>query len=283
MKRHQRQRLISIAILILLIATALFVLKEKGVLCCGGSQSSQQDLPVVSGEPIAQGSPQPLSPQETKKPVSDPDNPPDIYTTEFDYALVPESDGELPYVEINNNEPFFSDADKGRVDAFEIYSDLDSLGRCGVAYANICVDLMPTEPRGEIGSIKPSGWKQAKYDKDMVEGGYLWNRCHLIGFQLAGENANKLNLITGTRYLNVTGMLVFEDQVASYVKDEPGNHVLYRVTPVFVDNELVARGVLIEAYSVEDGGELQFCIYCYNIQPGIGIDYQTGESWEDYE
>ena len=181
-----------------------------------------------------------------------------------------------PYVSINNNIPYFSDADKSRTDAFETYSDLDSLGRCGVAYANICKELMPTEKRGAIGSVKPSGWQSVKYDN--VDGKYLYNRCHLIGFQLAGENANEKNLITGTRYLNIQGMLPFENMVTDYVK-ETGNHVLYRVTPVFEGDNLVASGVLMEGYSVEDKGDgILFCIYAYNAQPGISIDYATGKS-----
>ena len=180
------------------------------------------------------------------------------------------------YVAVNNNNPYFTDADKSRTDAFETYSDLDGAGRCGVAYANICKEIMPTEKRGKIGSVKPTGWHTVKYD--IVDGKYLYNRCHLIGFQLAGENANNKNLITGTRYLNVTGMLPFENMVSDYVK-ETNNHVLYRVTPVFEGNNLLASGVLIEAYSVEDGGAgITFCVYCYNVQPGIDINYANGDS-----
>ena len=180
------------------------------------------------------------------------------------------------YVEVNGNKAEFSDEDKKRTDAFEQYSDLDELGRCGVAYANICKELMPTEKRGSIGMIKPSGWQLAKYDS--VDGKYLYNRSHLIGFQLAGENANEKNLITGTRYFNVEGMLPFENEVAEYVK-ETNNHVLYRVTPVFKDTELVARGVKIEAYSVEDSGEgVEFNVFVYNVQPDITINYQDGTS-----
>ena len=180
------------------------------------------------------------------------------------------------YVEINGNKAEFSDEDKKRTDAFEQYTDLDELGRCGVAYANICKELMPTEKRGSIGMIKPSGWQLAKYDS--VDGKYLYNRSHLIGFQLAGENANEKNLITGTRYFNVVGMLPFENEVAEYVK-ETNNHVLYRVTPVFKDTELVARGVKIEAYSVEDSGEgVEFNVFVYNVQPDIAINYQDGTS-----
>lgn len=180
------------------------------------------------------------------------------------------------YVEINGNVPFFTE-DELTTDTFESYSELDELGRCGVAYANICHELMPTEPRGEIGSVKPSGWHTVRYN-GLVEGNYLYNRCHLIGYQLAGENANRQNLITGTRYLNTTGMLPFENQVNDYV-DETDNHVLYRVTPIYAGDNLVASGVLMEAYSVEDDGGLCFCVYCYNVQPYITIDYATGESW----
>ena len=184
---------------------------------------------------------------------------------------------EQPYIVVNNNVPYFEESDY-TTKAFEEYSELDSLGRCGVAYANICEEIMPTKERGSISSIKPSGWQTKKYD--IVDGKYLYNRCHLIGYQLSGENANKKNLITGTRYMNVDGMLPFENMVADYVK-ETNNHVLYRVTPIFDGDNLVASGVLIEAKSVEDDGEgIEFCVYCYNIQPGIEIDYATGDSLE---
>lgn len=183
------------------------------------------------------------------------------------------------FVILDDNKPAFSKKDRERTDAFETYSDLDELGRCGVAYANICKELMPTEERGAIGMVKPTGWHTVKYDN--VEGKYLYNRCHLIGYQLAGENANEKNLITGTRYLNVTGMLKFEDQVADYV-NETNHHVLYRVTPVFEGDNLVASGVEMEAYSVVDKGEgVSFHVFLYNVQPGITIDYATGESWLD--
>lgn len=190
---------------------------------------------------------------------------------------IPAYDGKA-YVAVNNNEPFFTDSDMTTT-AFENYSDLDSLGRCGVAYANICKDIMPTEERGKIGMIKPSGWHTVKYD--VIKDRYLYNRCHLIGYQLAGENANSKNLITGTRYLNVEGMLPFENLVANYVNNT-GNHVLYRVTPMFSGSNLVANGVLIEAKSVEDnGGGILFNVYCYNVQPGVGINYENGDSWLD--
>jgi len=179
------------------------------------------------------------------------------------------------YVVIQDNQPDFQSAELSR-ESFEQYSKLDALGRCGVAVANIGQDIMPTEKRGTIGQVKPSGWHTVKYND--VDGKYLYNRCHLIGFQLAGENANEKNLITGTRYLNVDGMLPFENLVADYVK-ETNNHVLYRVTPVFSGKDLVARGVQMEGYSVEDEGEgICFNVFVYNVQPGIVIDYATGES-----
>ena len=182
---------------------------------------------------------------------------------------------EVPYTEINGNQPFFSDEEKTS-ESFESYSDLDHLGRCGTAYACIGQDLMPTEDRESISHIKPTGWQTAEYD--FVDGKYLYNRCHLIGFQLAGENANEKNLITGTRYMNVEGMLPFENMTADYIK-ETGNHVLYRVTPIFKEDELVARGVQREAWSIEDDGNgICFNVYVYNSQPDVAIDYQTGES-----
>ena len=187
---------------------------------------------------------------------------------------IPEFDGETPYVKINGNLPFFTDDEITDV-SFEEYAELDKLGRCGIALASIGKDIMPTEDRGSIGMVKPSGWQTVKYD--IVNGKYLYNRCHLIGFQLAGENANEKNLITGTRFMNVDGMLPFENMVADYVK-ETSNHVMYRVTPIYDGNNLVASGVLMEALSVEDKGELAFCVYVYNNQPGIVINYANGES-----
>lgn len=180
-----------------------------------------------------------------------------------------------PYVEINGNIPYFTENDYS-TQAFENYSELDALGRCGVCFANIGIEIMPTEERGEIGQIKPSGWQLVKYD--FIDGKYLYNRCHLIGFQLAGENANEKNLITGTRYMNVQGMLPFENRVAEYVQNT-GNHVLYRVTPIYEGNNLVASGVLMEAKSVEDeGAGICFNVYVYNCQPGVVIDYASGVS-----
>ena len=195
----------------------------------------------------------------------------------FNFSDIPAYSGQ-PYVAVNGNIPFFTDSELTTT-SFESYSELDGLGRCGVAYASVSKDTMPAEERGSIGEVKPTGWHTVKYDN--VDGKYLYNRCHLIGYQLTAENANAKNLITGTRYLNVQGMLPFENMTADYVK-ETGNHVMYRVTPIFEGSNLVASGVLMEAKSVEDNGEgILFCVYVYNVQPGIGIDYATGESHAD--
>ena len=192
-------------------------------------------------------------------------------------SAVPPFSGE-PYVVLADNVPGFT-KEELTSKSYETYSPLDRLGRCGVAQACVGTDLMPTEERGSIGSVKPTGWQTVKYD--CVDGKYLYNRCHLIGYQLSGENANKENLSTGTRYMNVDGMLPFENMVADYVK-ETGNHVLYRVTPIYDGDNLVAGGVQMEALSVEDGGEgICFNVYVYNCQPGVSIDYATGESQLD--
>lgn len=195
-------------------------------------------------------------------------------TVVADLIDVPEFKGES-YVVVNDNKPEFEESDF-TTESFENYSELDSLGRCGVAEANIGKDLMPVKERKSISPVKPSGWQTAKYD--CVEGKYLYNRCHLIGYQLSGENANKKNLVTGTRYMNVEGMLPFENEVADYVK-KTDNHVLYRVTPVYEGDNLVASGVQMEAWSVEDEGKgVCFNVYAYNNQPGVEIDYATGKS-----
>lgn len=197
-----------------------------------------------------------------------------VPTSSYAINEIPEYTGEA-YVVINNNEPTFNDEDF-TTKSFEKYSNLDYLNRCGVAYANIGKDLMPTEERTSIGMVKPSGWHTVKYDN--VDGKYLYNRCHLIGYQLTGENANEKNLITCTRYMNTVGMLEFENKVANYIK-ETNNHVLYRVTPIFKDTNLVASGVQMEAMSVEDRGKsLKFNVFVYNVQDGITIDYKTGDS-----
>ncbi|MCR4950127.1 MAG: DNA/RNA non-specific endonuclease [Solobacterium sp.] len=178
--------------------------------------------------------------------------------------------------EINNNIPYFTEEEK-QAEEYELYGSLDKLGRCTSAMAMIGRDMMPQEERGEIETIRPTGFIGARYD-DLIEDGFLYNRCHLIAFELTGENANERNLITGTRYLNVEGMLYYENITASYIR-RTENHVLYRVTPVFLGSELVARGVLMEAYSIEDSGAgICFCVWCWNVQPGIRIDYATGKS-----
>ncbi len=199
---------------------------------------------------------------------------PQTTTTSFDLSSIPPYSG-MAYVELNNNVPLFTEDEITDV-SFEYYSELDSLGRCGVCIASISQDIMPTEERGRISSVKPTAWHSVQYDN--VDGGSLYNRCHLIGFQLTGENANYKNLITGTRYMNIEGMVEFENRVADYVKDT-GNHVMYRATPIFDGNNLLASGVTLEAYSVEDEGEgVCFYVYCYNVQPDIYIDYATGDS-----
>ena len=215
--------------------------------------------------------------QESQQVTSATDAPTGEGTSAFSLREIPAYSG-TPYTEVNDNQPYFTEADL-TTQSFETYSELDSLGRCGVAYANVGQDLMPTEPRGEIGAVKPTGWHLVKYDN--VDGKYLYNRCHLIAYMLAAENANPQNLITGTRYLNVQGMLPFETKVCDYVK-RTGNHVLYRVTPIFDGDNLLADGVLMEAYSVEDAGAgICFCVFAYNVQPGIGIDYATGDNWAE--
>ncbi len=199
----------------------------------------------------------------------------------FDLSTIPEYSGQ-EYIEINNNIPYFNEQDYTTT-VFEKYSDLDEKGRCGIAFANICKEIMlPKDAeRGEIGGVKPTGWVQKRYD-NLIKDKYLYNRCHLIGWQLAGENANEKNLITGTRYLNTEGMLTFENKVAEYIDKNENNHVLYRVTPIFEGDNLLASGVQMEAWSVEDEGKgLHFNVYCYNVQPGVIIEYATGENYEE--
>lgn len=195
----------------------------------------------------------------------------------FDFAAVPAYDGKA-HVAVNDNVPFFTEEELSSA-SYETYGELDPLGRCTVCVASVGQDLMPAEERGNIGAVKPTGWHTVKYD--FIDGKYLYNRCHLIGYQLTGENANEKNLITGTRYLNIEGMLPFENMVADYVK-ETDQHVMYRVTPVFEGDNLLAAGVLMEGKSVEDKGEgVLFCVFAYNVQPGVSIDYATGESSAD--
>lgn len=226
---------------------------------------------VASSEPAATEAP---TPEPTEAPTPAPTAAP---TTTITLADIPAYSGD-PYIAVNDNAPLFTDSELTTA-SFEDYSPLDSLGRCGVAYSCVGLETMPTEERGSIGQVKPSGWHTVKYD--FVDGKYLYNRCHLIGYQLTAENANVQNLITGTRSLNIDGMLPFENMVADYIK-ETGNHVLYRVTPMFEGDDLVARGVLMEAKSVEDNGDgILFCVFAYNVQPGVTIDYTTGDNYAD--
>lgn len=242
-------------------------------------ESSETDPAGTSDDDSSEGE---AEPSQVVEPATPPDQqaessaPAEITTaSRFSTSDVPAYSGKA-YTSVNGNVPYFSAAELA-TQSFETYSDLDSLGRCGVTYACIGKDLMPTEERGSIGMVKPTGWHTVRYD-DLVDGKYLYNRCHLIGYQLTGENANTKNLITGTRYLNIEGMLPFENMVADYIQ-ETNNHVLYRVTPIFEGNNLLANGVLMEGYSVEDkGAGVSYCVFAYNVQPGIEIDYATGES-----
>lgn len=208
--------------------------------------------------------------------TNDDSNEAENFERKFYLESVPEYKGE-PYVIINDNVPYFEESEM-TANSYETFSELDGLERCGVVHASIGKDLMPTEEREYIGYIKPTGWQVSKYDG--IDGAYLYNRCHLIGFQLTGENANERNLITGTRYMNVQGMLPFENEVANYI-ETTDNHVMYRVTPIFEGDNLLASGVLMEAKSVEDDGDgVMFNVYCYNVQPGIEIDYATGANYK---
>lgn len=254
------------------------------VSACGNAETTETETTVVEStqaqtEETSTEAPEPETVEMTAESpeVSKETHESSVVTApaaEFDLSSVPAYSGQV-YVPVNNNVPFFTDTEI-ETESFETYSPLDGLGRCGVAYASVGQDLMPTQDRGSIGQVKPTGWHTVKYDN--VDGKYLYNRCHLIGYQLTAENANEENLITGTRYLNIEGMLPFENLVADYVK-ETGNHVMYRVTPVFEGKNLVASGVLMEGKSVEDNGEgVLFCAYAYNVQPGIFIDYATGDS-----
>lgn len=235
---------------------------------------------VWSEQPTAQ--PDPIDPTATPAADSKADGTamPKVPIGSDEYTSKAKGDG-IPayagsaYAVLNSNQPYFQQHELSTAE-LESYSGLDALGRCGAAFANVSPQSMPTEERGSIGQVKPSGWHTVRYD--CVDGQYLYNRCHLIGYQLAAENANVKNLITGTRYLNMEGMLPFENMVADYV-EETGNHVAYRVTPVFHSDDLLASGVLMEGYSIEDQGEgICFCIFAYNVQPGVTIDYRTGES-----
>lgn len=254
-------------------ATLLSITMLFGLAGCSSSapSSSVVSESVASSEPAATEAP---TPEPTEAPTATPTAEP---TTTITLADIPAYSGD-PYVAIHDNVPLFTDSELTTA-SFEDYSPLDSLGRCGVAYSCVGLETMPTEERGSIGQVKPSGWHTVKYD--FVDGKYLYNRCHLIGYQLTAENANVQNLITGTRALNIDGMLPFENMVADYIK-ETSNHVLYRVTPMFEGDDLVPRGVLMEAKSVEDNGDgILFCVFAYNVQPGVTIDYATGDNYAD--
>ena len=226
----------------------------------------------LDGTPVVVPIPEPADTGETS---SDQAADSDELSEQFGIGDIPDYSG-AAYVEVNGGSPYFADSEL-KAESFEQYSPLDSLGRCGPAIACIGIDLMSTEERGPIGMIRPSGWHTVRYD-DLIEDRYLYNRCHLIGYQLTGENANMRNLITGTRYLNTEGMLPIENKVAGYIR-RTGNHVLYRATPIFDGDDLVAHGVLIEAMSVEDAGVgITLCAFAFNVQPGITIDYATGDS-----
>ena len=264
MTKLKQIRLIVALILIIAIFTS----------CDGGtalsSPSSFDTAPQVSEDDVfSAGSVYESAPESSRET--------DNVTT---INSIPKYDGKHAYIAINDNTPEFTDAELV-TDSYERYSSLDKFGRCGTAMSCVGRDIMPTEERGYIGSVKPSGWVTAKYD--IVDGKYLYNRCHLIGYQLTGENANERNLITGTRYLNIEGMLPFENMIADYVK-ETNNHVIYRVTPIFSGSNLVCDGVQMEAIAVEDNGDgICFNVFAYNVQPGIKIDYATGRSWLDSE
>ena len=251
----KRNVLILLLVLVLLAAVLLFVFKAR-------QDAAGPDTDGLVSLPVA----------EESAPSYQSGNPGGLT---LDGLSIENFRADTPFVELYNNEPGFRENELS-AEPFETYAPLDGLGRCGTAYANLCRELMPTGERGSIGHVKPSGWQSVRYDN--VDGKNLYNRCHLIGWQLAGEDANERNLITGTRYMNVEGMLPFENMVADYIK-ETGNHVLYRVTPVFCGDNLVADGVQMEALSVEDEGDgICFNVFCYNAQPGIAIDYATGES-----
>lgn len=247
------------------IASLLFACLLSFSLLTGCSEPAEE-TPSANNEPAS---------QEQVEQSQQEEQPQKVDTSTYTLDDIPAYSGE-PYVEINGNVPNFTDEDKAR-STFEEYSPLDYLGRCGVTFMLASEETMPTEERGDIGDVKPSGWHTVRYN-GVVEGNYLYNRCHLLGFQLSGENANEQNLITGTRYMNTEGMLPFENHIADYI-DATGNHVLYRVTPIYTGENLVADGVQMEACSIEDKGNgINFNVFCYNVQPGVVIDYATGES-----
>lgn len=269
---NKRARLLSLILALALIFSGCEALDTESVV--SSIVSSTVETATPSPTPTAAPTPSP-SPTAAPTPTPSPTPSPTPAPVSVELSGIPAYEG-AAYVEVNGNVPYFTEADY-TTESFESYSELDNLGRCGTAFACIGEDIMPTEKRDEVGQVKPSGWHTVRYD-GIVDGNYLYNRCHLIGYQLSGENANTRNLITGTRYLNIEGMLPFENMVADYVK-ETKNHVLYRVTPVFDGDNLLANGVLMEGRSMEDGGAgISFCVFAYNVQPSISINYANGES-----
>lgn len=261
----------KIRALAMMVCLALVMQSASG---CGTTEPAQGTQETT--DDIEEKTQEQTVTEEQEKSLPSTENATTIEET-FDFAAVPAYDGKA-YVAVNDNIPFFTEEELSSA-SYETYGELDPLGRCTVCVASVGQDLMPAEERGNIGAVKPTGWHTVKYD--FVDGKYLYNRCHLIGYQLTGENANEKNLITGTRYLNIEGMLPFENMVADYVK-ETNQHVMYRVTPVFEGDNLLAAGVLMEGKSVEDNGEgVLFCVFAYNVQPGVSIDYATGESAAD--
>lgn len=260
MNKRKKQKIISTIIAVILILSVNYF--RDSLPSLNGEKAKQEAKPVVTTEESS----------DTSSDTADSEQ-----TQVFDLGSIPEYSGS-PYTVVNRNTPDFTPAELEKAkSSYKTFSNLDYLGRCGVAEASVGPDLLPKEKRGSIGMIKPSGWHTVRYD-EVISDKFLFNRCHLIAFCLSGENANSRNLITGTRYLNVDGMLPFEEKTVKYV-ESTGNHVLYRVTPVFQGNDLVARGVHMEARSVEDNGAgISFNVYCYNVQPGITIDYATGNS-----
>lgn len=271
-RRNRKSLLIALVPLFLLIGKIVSTQKDDGVPKLTPFQDQKQTEKQVDEKEV-----------ENKQGTSSESPEANTETTQeataFDYNSLPAYSGEA-YTVVNDNKPYFYPdyMVPKTYTSYATYGDLDQLGRCTETFAIIGKDIMPTEPRGSIKDVKPTGWKIGKYD--FVNGKYLYNRCHLIGYQLTGENANPKNLITGTRYLNVDGMLPFENLIAGYLKSNSQAHVAYRVTPIFVGDELVARGVLMEAMSLEDSGEsVMFNVFCYNVQPGVEIDYNTGDNW----
>lgn len=271
-RRNRKSLLIALVPLFLLIGKIVSTQKDDNVPKLTPFDNQKQTEKQVDEKEVE-------NKQETSNESPEVNSEATQENTAFDYNSLPAYSGEA-YTVVNDNKPYFYPdyMVPKTYTSYATYGDLDQLGRCTETFAIIGKDIMPTEPRGSIKDVKPTGWKIGKYD--FVNGKYLYNRCHLIGYQLTGENANPKNLITGTRYLNVDGMLPFENLIAGYLKSNSQAHVAYRVTPIFIGDELVARGVLMEAMSLEDSGEsVMFNVFCYNVQPGVEIDYNTGDNW----